>query len=682
MNKTLNLTVLLVCIVLLGCNENTKDMNTQDSVEKAFNLEDMDLTVSPGDDFNLYANGGWIKKNPVPADKSNYGTFLQLADLGEKQVRELIEDLAAKENEEGSIACKIGDFYSVGMDSAKVESDGISPLSGSFENIDKLETIDDIQGHIAYMHIHFVSPLFSLRADADSKNSEMVIAQLSQGGLSLPDRDYYLNDDERSKQVREEYKKHISKMFELAGLDAPEPSLCAEIVLKIETRLAKASMTRMERRDPHKTYNKMSIAQLGEIAPAINWEKYFESIGLADPGDVNVRQPEFYKEISAMMEEVPVDDWKVYLRWNLLRSAAPYLSSGFVNENFNFFGRTLTGSEELQPRWKRVVNATNFALSEAVGQMYVKKYFPPEAKERMLTLVANLKAAYADRIRIVKWMSDETKQKALAKLEKINVKIGYPDKWRDYTGLEVKKDAYVLNILRGQKFAFDYMKNKINKPVDKDEWYMPPQMVNAYYEPALNEIAFPAAILQPPFFYLEADDAVNYGAIGVVIGHEMTHGFDDQGRKYDLEGNLNDWWTAEDTEKFKKRTDVLVEQFGNYIVLDTMHANGELTLGENIADLGGLNIAYTALQKVLKDQETEKISGFTPEQRFFLSYAHIWAQNIRDEEIIRRTKTDPHSLGRLRVIGPLRNLPEFYLAFNIKEGDYMYLPEQERAVIW
>jgi putative endopeptidase len=424
----------------------------------------------------------------------------------------------------------------------------------------------------------------------------------------------------------------------------------------------------------------MNLSSLVELSPDFEWEHFFNTMGFPDEDEINVGMPEFFTEVSEMMTEVPVEDWKAYLKWNMINRSASYLSSDFVDQDFYFYGKVMKGQEEKRERWKRVQGTTSSVLSEAIGQLYVKKYFPPEAKHRMVDLVNNLRISLGQRIDGLEWMSPETKEKAHEKLATINVKIGYPDKWRDYSSLEVKTDNYLENIMRSRAFNAEYRRDKINKPVDKDEWYMPPQMVNAYYSPSMNEIAFPAAILQPPFFYLNADDAVNYGAIGVVIGHEITHGFDDQGRKYDKDGNLNEWWTEEDAKRFDERSQVLVEQFNEYFVLDTLRADGELTLGENIADLGGLNISYQAFKNA--SEETEPIDGFTPDQRFFLAYAHLWANNVRDKEIVRLTKEDVHSLGRFRVLGPLRNMPQFYAAFNVNEGNYMYLPGEKRASIW
>ncbi|MBN2682491.1 MAG: M13 family metallopeptidase [Bacteroidales bacterium] len=689
MKKQIALSILCLTI-FYSCNQNKK--TESDSAEKpkkemknslntALNPDDMDISVSPGEDFNLYANGGWMKNNPVPCDKSRYGTFDALSDLGQKQVRTLIEELANDKNNNDANAIKIGAFYAVGMDTIKIDKDGISPIIPEMEKINAIKDFNQVMELIAYLHKREMNPLFSIYADADSKNSEMIIAQLTQGGMGLPDRDYYLLKDERMKLIQAEYKKHIAKMLDLAGLQNTTES--SERIFELEKRLATACMTKEERREPHNTYNKTNLDGIAKICPSVDWKKYFSAIGLENPGNFNITQPNFFKEINKLAKDISVETWKEYLQWNLIAGTASFLNSALVNERFNFYGKVLSGTKELQPRWKRVVNMTNSALSEAVGQIYVKKHFPPEAKEKMIELTNNLKIAFGERIKNLEWMGEATKQEALKKLEKINVKVGYPDKWRDYSKLEVKKDFYVLNVLRANIFEFDYMISKINKPVDREEWHMPPQMVNAYYDPSMNEIVFPAAILQPPFFYLGADEAVNYGAIGVVIGHEMTHGFDDQGRKYDLEGNLNDWWTKEDATKFDERAKKLIDRFNGFEVLDGMFANGVFTLGENIADLGGLCISYTALQIALKKNPMiEKIGGFDQNQRFFLAYAHVWAQNITNEEIAKRTNEDPHSLGEFRVNGPLPNMQEFYEAFGIKETDKMFLAEDKRAKIW
>jgi putative endopeptidase len=601
--------------------------------------------------------------------------------LNEVQVQTLITEIATKKQKAGTIGQKIADFYNTGMDTAKIEANGLAPVQSLFDQISAIQKKEDVMKVVADLHTKGIHPLFSLVSAADQKNSMMVVAYILQGGLGMPDRDYYMKDDQRSKDIQAAYQVLLQKMFVLTGTDEATANANADIVYRLEKRMAAASMTLLEQRDPHKIYHKMNIEGLKKISPEYNWVGYFQGIGLQNPGDFIVGQPDFVAELGKMIKEVSVDDWKIYLRWKVVNSLASYLPTAFVKRNFDFYGKTLSGQMAQRPRWKRVQGATNNALSEAIGQMYVQKYFPAEAKKRMLDLVGNLKVSLGERIKQLAWMGDSTKAKAIEKLDAINVKIGYPDKWRDYSTLEVSTDSYVANVLRARNFDFNFMIGKVNKPVDRTEWMMPPQMVNAYYEPSMNEIVFPAAILQPPFFYKNGDDAVNYGAIGVVIGHEMTHGFDDQGRQYDKIGNLIDWWTAEDAKLFGERTKILVNQFSNFTVLDTMNANGELSLGENIADLGGLNVSFNALQKVLTGNE-KPIDGFNPDQRFFLAYAHLWAQNIRDKEIVRRTKDDVHALGRFRVLGPLRNLPEFYKAFNVKEDDYMFLKEGERAVIW
>jgi len=648
---------------------------------KAIDLADMDTSFSPAVDFDNYVNGGWKKRFPIPDEKSRFGSFDLLADTGEVQVQKLVTEIATKKQQAGSIALKIADFYNTGMDTVKIEATGWTSVKPLIDQISAIQNKTDVMNVVADLHTKGIRPMYSLFSDADQKNSEMVVAYLYQGGLGMPDRDYYMKDDERSKSVQAAYKIHLQKIFTLAGDNEATSQANSSVVYNIEHRLAQSSMTLLEQRDPHKVYHKMNLEGLQKISPEIDWSAHFKSLGLNNPGDFIVGQPDFVTELGKMLKEISVDDWKIYLKWQVLRSASSYLSSAFVNQHFDFFGKTLTGQMAQRPRWKRVLEATDNALSEAIGQLYVKKYFPAESKKRMIELVKNLKISLGERIKQLAWMSDETKAKALAKLDAINVKVGYPDKWRDYSALEVSTDSYLANVLRARQFDFNFMISKVNKSVDRTEWQMPPQEVNAYYNPNMNEIVFPAAILQPPFFYVDGDDAVNYGAIGVVIGHEMTHGFDDQGRLYDKVGNLAEWWTEDDAKRFNERTKVLVNQFNNYTVLDTLKANGELSLGENIADLGGLNIAFNAMKKAATGNE-QSIDGFMPDQRFFLAYAHLWAQNIRDKEIVRRTKEDPHSLGRFRVLGPLRNMPEFYKAFDVKEGDYMYLKEADRAVIW
>lgn len=649
---------------------------------KGFDPANLDTTIQPGSDFYHYANGGWLKTHPMPAEYSRYGSFDKLQEDNDKMVHDLIETLTLQKHYEGSLAQKVTDFYLSGMDSVTIEKEGVTPLNPEFEKINKAASIKDIQQLIAYFHCFNISPLFNFIGEPDSKNSEMIITSLTQGGLGLGDRDYYVAADEHSQEIRREYVKHIEKMLSFAGFEK-NAALEASQIMQFETRLATASKSRLELRDPETNYNKIKLDAVKALAPDFDWDNYFKSVGLPVPGEINVGQPLFFQEFNKMIRETPLKEWKAYLTWTLINETATFLSSNFVNQNFEFFDKFMSGRKIIRPRWRRVLNATNLSLGEALGQMYVEKYFPPSAKERMLKLVENLRISLGERLNTLTWMGDSTKQKAQEKLSSIRVKIGYPDKWRDYSDLSIKKEAYVKNVLKGRKFNFEFELSKINKPVDHSRWYMTPQTVNAYYNPFDNEICFPAGILQPPFFFADADDAVNYGAIGVVIGHEITHGFDDQGRKYDKKGNLNDWWTNEDAKHFAEHTEVLVNRFSSFSVLDGVKADGKLTLGENIADLGGLKISFAALQKGLKQNPVpEKIDGFTPQQRYFLAYAHVWGQHITDKEIARRTKEDVHSIGQLRVLGPLPNLQEFYDAFGVKPGDKMYIPEDQRAIIW
>ncbi len=671
----ISISAFMIVATLMSCVEPKRTASVP-----AIDPANLDKTVVPGNDFDTYANGGWKKLNPLPADRGRYGSFDKLAEVAEKQVNDLVKTTAAAKNEKGSVPDKIATLFNSGMDTTKIEKQGLEYITPYLKEIDEISTPDGVQKAIIRFHQYGFSPLFGIYGSADARNSTMVIAQLTQSGMGMPDRDYYVNDDPRSVDLRAKYISYMTTMFKLLSNDEATSAANAQKVMTLETQLAKASMTRLEQRDPNKTYNKVTTAELVKLSPVFNWNRYFTEMGLGDPGSVNLNQPIFVKEISNMLTAIPVEDWKIYLKWNLINETASYLSSNFVQASFDFYGKAMTGTEVMRPRWKRVLGVTSGALSEALGQLYVNAYFPQAAKERMVKLVENLRVSLGERIQNLEWMSPETKQKGIEKLHTINVKIGYPDKWRDYSGLAIKDDAYVLNVLRANKFETEFYLAKINKPVDKLEWGMSPQTVNAYYSPDKNEIVFPAAILQPPFFFKDGDDAVNYGAIGVVIGHEMSHGFDDQGRKFDKEGNLTDWWTPEDSKRFDERTKVLVDQYNKFVVLDTIHANGQLCLGENIADLGGLNISHQAFLKA--NTQKEPIDGFTPEQRFFLAYAHVWGQNTRDKEILRRTKEDVHSLGRFRVLGPLQNLPEFYAAFDVKPGQSMYLEPEKRAKIW
>jgi len=664
--------ILLGIMGLHACT--TKDM--------ALNRDNLDTVFDPRDDFYEYAVGGWKMHNPLPDEYSRYGTFDKLIEENQKMVRTMIQEAAVDTDDQEGISQKVGDFYYSGMDTAHIEEMGVKPLLEEFELISLARSKKDIQNLIIRYHLRNNSILFTLYGSPDKKNSEMIIANLYQGGLGLKDVDYYTETGKKADQIRKKYKEFVKKMLVLSGENEESAGVHAETIFSMEDRLAHSSMTRLERRDPHATYNKMKVKKLQEITPDFDWNNYFNNIGLKGLEEINVNQPEFFDEVNDMMSDVAIEDWKAYLKWHLLKNAAYYLSDDFVNASFDFYGKFMSGTAKLQPRWKRVLNATDIALGEAIGKMFVEKHFPAESKERMLVLVGNLKESLHERIEMAEWMSEGTKKEAFAKLDAMNVKIGYPDKWRDYTAFQIDRDSYYDNIQKTNKFNFEYRVAKIGKHVDPDEWGMYAHQVNAYYSPLRNEIVFPAGILQPPFFYPEADDAVNYGAIGVVIGHEMTHGFDDQGRQYDKDGNLRDWWTKEDAENFNTRAEVLVNQFNEYYVTDSLKANGKLTLGENIADLGGLNIAYTALQKALENNPQRKINDFTPEQRFFIAYSTLWGQNITPEEIAKRTKEDVHSIGKLRVNGPLRNLQAFFDTFDVKEGDGMWLDEEKRAKIW
>lgn len=654
----------------------------QKTVSK-LDLSNLDTTANPAADFYQYACGGWMKKFPLPAEYARYGSFDKLAEDNQQQVKTLIETLAASHQKEGSIGAKIGMLYTLGMDSAKLDQQKYEPVKAELDAIAALKSTDDMVTRIALLHKQGTAPFFMLYVGADQKNSKMNILNLMQGGLGMPDRDYYLADDPDSRETKAKYQGHIVRMFELAGYSTEASLKSAIAVVNLETSLAKASTSREDLRDPEKNYHKLSIAELQKLTPDFNWSLYLKTIGAPGAGEINVGQTEFLKVALGELKKSSPETLKAYLAWNVINDAAAYLSGDFEQQNFEFYGKVLSGKEVMQPRWKRVVTVVNESVGEAVGQMYVEKYFPPEAKEKMLVLVENLRESLGERIQSLSWMSDTTKVKALEKLKAIKVKIGYPDKWRNYDKLTVNEESYWANVARARSFEFDFQIQKVGKPVDPTEWLMTPQTVNAYYEPTANEICFPAAILQPPFFDFEADDALNYGAIGVVIGHEMTHGFDDQGRMYDLEGNLKDWWVPQDAERFNAKTAVLVNHYNAIKVLDTLHANGVFTLGENIADQGGLQVSFNALTKALeKNPQKDLIDGFTPQQRFFLAYANVWAQNIRDKEIIRRTKVDPHSLGKWRVNGALPHVEAFVTAFNVKEGDAMWLSPELRASIW
>lgn len=645
-------------------------------------LTNLDTTAVQGADFYQYACGGWMKKHPLTNEYSRFGSFDMLAENNREQLKGLIVEIAAGQNAQGTIGQKIGDIYNLAMDSVKLNADGVTPIQADLEKIASVKDKSEIVPLMAELAHSGVFPYFSFYVGADIMDSKSNLFQLYQGGISLGEKEYYLDNDDVTVNIRNKYKEHIVKMFQLAGFDEAAAKKKMEAVMDIETRIAKASFSAVEQRNPAANYHKMSLDELKKEIPGIDWDAFLNGIGVKGVTELSVSQVEPIKEVEKIINSLPVENQIAYMQWSLIDRAAGYLSDDLVAQNFDFYGKTLSGKQTNQPRWKRAVSTVNGVLGEAVGQMYVEKYFPAAAKERMVQLVKNLQTALGERIRNLEWMGDSTKIKAIEKLNSFYVKVGYPDKWRDYTGLNIEKDSYWANVKRATEFELDYMLSKAGKPVDRDEWGMTPQTVNAYYNPTTNEICFPAGILQYPFFDMNADDAFNYGAIGVVIGHEMTHGFDDQGRQFDKDGNLKDWWTAEDAKRFEERAQVMVNFFDSIQVLPGLNANGSLTLGENIADHGGLQVSFQAFKNATKDAPLPVKDGFTPEQRFFLSYAGVWAGNIRDEQIRLQTKSDPHSLGRWRVNGALPQIGAWYDAFGIKEGDPMYLAPEKRVSIW
>ena len=657
--------------------------NPQQTVVAGFDFSNLDRNAQACQDFNQFANGGWMTKNPIPGAYSVWGRFTQLGDQNEEVLHQILEGLVKSKQPLKGNEQKIADYYGSCMDEQKIEAAGITPLEPEFQRINQISDLLSLEEEIARFHAHRVSAVFRFSATQDFKDSTQIIAEASQGGLGLPDRDYYTNEDAKSKQTRDEYVKHMARTFELMGDATDRAAAEAQTVMSIETKLAENSATRVQRRKPEANYHPMLKVQLIAMTPDFDWGRYFRGIGLPEIGKVNVGQPDFFKAADKILSSVPVDDWRVYLRWHLINAAAATLSSKFVEENFNFNSKYMQGTTEMLPRWKRCVASTDRALGEALGQLYVAKTFTPEAKARARAMVANLIEALHSDLTTLSWMSDETRKLAIAKLDAFTKKIGFPDKWRDYEALQIDRGAYYNNYLSANEFDVKRSLGKIGKPVDRTEWGMTPSTVNAYYNPSMNEIVFPAGILQPPFYDPKADDAFNYGGIGAVIGHEMTHGFDDTGAKFDANGNLVMWWTPDDFKKFNARTDCVVQQFSSYEVEPGLHQKGELVVGESVADLGGLTVAYAAYQKSLQGKPRPKnINGFTPEQRFFLGWAQVWAQNIRPQAARLRVATDPHPLARFRVNGPLSNMPAFAQAYQCKDGDPMVRPPDKRCQIW
>ncbi|OJW14951.1 M13 family metallopeptidase [Mucilaginibacter sp. 44-25] len=660
-----------------------KGRTTANPPKKFIDPANMDLSVKPGDDFFEYANGGWIKQNAIPAKETRWGSFNILRQENTDRLLSLLNEVSKNPNSpKGSLKQRVGDLYASGMDSLAIEKKGYSPIKPDLQRIDKISDLNGVINELVYERMNGIgSPLFGFGVGQDSKHVDNYITQLRQGGTSLPDRDNYLKDDARSKKIQDALKTYITTLFELTGTPNDAAAKNANTVYDIEKKLASAQMSRVAMRDPNVTYNKFSVADFSKTTPHLNWVKLLPMMKVNGQDTILVGQPAFFKDIDAMLTAISVDDWKTYLKWNVLKGAASSLSSPFVNASF-VYSSALSGQKVQTPRNERMSGLVDGSLGELLGQLYVEKYFTPAAKQYMIGLVNNLKVTLGDRIKRLEWMSDATKEKALRKLNAFTVKIGYPDKWEAYDGVVIDRNDYAGNLKRLSIWRYNFNVTRLGKPVDKTRWGMTPPTVNAYYNPTTNEIAFPAGILQFPFFDFKADDAVNYGGIGAVIGHEMTHGFDDQGRQYDSDGTLRDWWTKEDADKFKVRATQVETQYNAFTVLDTMHVNGKLTLGENLADLGGLNIAYEAFKKTKQGKSNSKIDGFTPDQRFFLSWAQVWRGSQRPEAAAQRILTDPHSPEQFRTNAPITNMDAWYTAFDVKPGNKMYKKPEDRIKVW
>lgn len=653
------------------------------SQAKFIDKSNMDLSVKPGNDFYTYANGVWLNNNPVPAKETRWGSFNQLRDFNIIAVRTILKDAAAKTSAPaGSVERRVGDFYAAAMDSAAIEKLGYTPIKSDLERIKGIQDVNGVLHEVATLRsTGAAAPMFGFYVGQDRKNVEVMIPQLSQGGTTLPDRDYYLKNDARSTRIQDAYKTYITKLFTLTGTDEAAAKKNAETIFNIEKKMAAAQMARVEMRDPHKTYNKFAVADFSKTTPNMDWKQLMTELKVTGEDTILVNNPKFFTELNGMLTATPVADWQTYLQFNVLKSAAPYLSSDFVDANFAFT-QILSGQKVQTPRWQRMSQLTDGTIGELLGQLYVEKHFKPEAKARMDEMIANLIKAYEIRIKGLDWMSAETKDKALAKLATFRPKVGYPEKWKTYDGLEINRSAFFQNVRNAGQWGYNDMISQLGKPVDRTKWGMTPPTVNAYYSPVMNEIVFPAGILQFPFFDPNADDAVNYGGIGAVIGHEISHGFDDSGSQYDKDGNLRNWWTDTDRARFQEKADQLVAQYNGYTVLDSIHVNGKLTLGENIGDLGGLSAAYEAFKMTKQGKGKKKIDGFTPDQRFFLAWAQVWRTNILPETAAQLILTDSHSPGMYRTIGAPVNMDAWYKAFNVKPGDKLYKSPEERIRIW
>jgi putative endopeptidase len=670
-------------IVLLICGQAIcSAARAEPALKSGVDRSTFDTSVAPGEDFYQYVNGNWIKENPIPPEYSRWGSFPKLRDDNLVALHEIMEDLAKQTGAMDEERRKLRDFYLTAMDENKLREQGAKPLAEELERIAKVGNRAELVALLAHYRVAGLPMVFGLSVSQDEKQSTRYAVHLRQGGLGLPERNYYVGTTEDSKRVREQYRLHVAKMLELLGDSAQTAESGAGAVLEIETKLAEASRAPAELRDREANYNRKTMDEMRSLAPSVDWNEYLKTIELSGVEDVIVGQPEFMQRASELLASVPIEQWRAYLRWHLVHTAAAYLSDEFERENFRFYSETLRGVKEMQPRWKRALATLDRQMGEALGRLYVEKHFSPAAKQRMDALIQNIMVAYRQRIETREWMGAETKKAALAKLAAITPKIGYPAKWKDYSGLAIKSDSYAQNVMRAEAFESRYRLSRLGQPVDRTEWHMTPPTVNAYYNGTLNEIVFPAGILQPPFFDPAADDAVNYGAIGCVIGHEITHGFDDQGSRSDGEGNLKNWWTAEDRARFNARTEKVVKQYDACAVVGDLHINGRLTLGENIADLGGVMIAYAAYQKSLEGKPAPVIDGLTGPQRFFIGYAQVWRGSIRDADQRLLLRTDPHSPARFRTMVVLSNVPAFYEAFGVKQGQAMWREEGERAEVW
>ncbi|HEY8512423.1 MAG TPA: M13 family metallopeptidase [Cyclobacteriaceae bacterium] len=681
-----NAAIALLVILVASCSSNQSEMKLPDGV--GLSISNMDTTVKPSKDFYRFANGGWLDRAEIPADRGSWGSFSELREKTQADVLEVLKNASDNpEYAEGSDQRKVSDFFDIGMDSLLAERVGVKAVDDFLKQVDAISGKADIQKYFTKQQQYGGQAWFVIEAFPDLKKSDVINVYFSGAGIGLPERDYYFDKSSKGKETREKYLAHVARMLELSGVEKSTAQSQANAIMKIETALAQATLTKEERRNPDNIYNKWPIDQLATIMPSFNWKSYFIELGLPDIDSVIVVDKDFLSAVEKIINTTPIADLKAYFRWHLINLAAPYLNHEMVSADFDFYGKYLDGVEKMRPRWRRVLGQTDEALGEALGKLYVDEHFPAEAKQKAMEMVEYIKRAFGERIKNLDWMSDSTKQKALEKLSTFNVKIGYPDEWKDYSALVVDRNpetaSYAQNVLNAKRFNLEQSLAKYGKPVDKKEWEMTPQTVNAYYNPLFNEIVFPAAILQPPFYDYRADEAVNYGGMGAVIGHEISHGFDDMGSRFDAEGNLRNWWTEKDLSHFREKGKALAAQFSSYEPLDSVFVNGEFTLGENIGDLGGLSAAYDGLQLYLKEHgRPGLIDGFTPEQRFFLSWATVWRSKYRDETLRQLVKTDPHSPGMYRAIGPLVNIDAFYEAFNIGEGDPMYRPASERVKIW